>query len=148
MKKLLKRYWTASGAVYEYVVPADGRMEFSVGSVYNSAGSKQYSWYNGSKLQILIDGKAMTSSSAKFNVTAGEIIPVQIVSLDGDTYTADMTLKEIAAAETLSLGENAVSQDLELIKLIYAHRSDHLLSVFVDINFMVKMTICRFGLRA
>ena len=104
-----------SGAVYEYVVPADGRMEFSVGSVYNSAGSKQYSWYNGSKLQILIDGKAMTSSSAKFNVTAGEIIPVQIVSLDGDTYTADMTLKEIAAAETLSLGENAVSQDLEYV---------------------------------
>ena len=104
-----------SGTVYEYVVPADGRMEFSVGSVYNSAGSKQHSWYNGSKLQILIDGKAMTSSSAKFNVTAGEIIPVQIVSLDGDTYTADMTLKEIAAAETLSLGENAVSQDLEYV---------------------------------
>ena len=32
---------------YGYVVPADGRMEFAVGSVYNSAGSKQYSWYNG-----------------------------------------------------------------------------------------------------
>ena len=40
-----------SGVEYGYVVPADGRMEFSVGSVYNSAGSKQYSWYNGSKLR-------------------------------------------------------------------------------------------------
>ncbi|MBE6950463.1 MAG: hypothetical protein E7451_03910 [Ruminococcaceae bacterium] len=102
-----------SGVEYTYVVPADGRMEFAVGSVYNSAGSKQYSWYNGSKLQILIDGKAMTASSAKRNVTAGELITVQIVSLDGDTYTADMTLKEIAAAETLVLGENDIAQDLE-----------------------------------
>lgn len=35
-----------------------------------------------------------------------------------------------------------------VIKLIYAHRSDHLLSVFVVLNFMVKLTICRFGSKA
>ena len=102
-----------SGTTYGYVVPADGRMEFSVGSVYNSAGSKQYSWYNGSKVSILIDGKAMTSSSAKRNVKAGQVITVMIESLDGDTYTADMTLKEIAAAETLKLGQNSIAQNLE-----------------------------------
>ena len=104
-----------SGIEYAYVVPADGRMEFAVGSVYNSANSKQYSWYNGSKLRILVDGKAMTASSCKRNVTAGEVITVMLESLDGDTYTADMTLKEIAAAETLVLGENDLAQDLEYV---------------------------------
>ena len=105
----------SSGIEYSYVVPADGRMEFAVGSVYNSAGSKQYSWYNGSKLQILIDGKAMTASSAKRNVKAGQVITVMIESLDGDTYTADMTLRELTPAETLVLGENALTQDLEYV---------------------------------
>ncbi len=104
-----------SGTQYGYVVPADGRMEFAVGSVYNSAGSKQYSWYNGTKLNILIDGKAMTASSAKRNVTAGQVITVEIQSLDGDTYTADMTLKELTPAESLFLGENAIAQDLEYV---------------------------------
>ena len=104
-----------SGVEYGYVVPADGRMEFAVGSVYNSAGSKQYSWYNGTKLNILIDGKAMTASSAKRNVKAGQVITVMIESLDGDTYTADMTLKELAPAEELVLGENAIAQDLEYV---------------------------------
>ena len=104
-----------SGVEYAYVVPADGRMEFAVGSVYNSAGSKQYSWYNGSKLSILIDGKAMTASSFKHNVQAGQVITVMIESLDGDTYTADMTLKELTPAETLVLGENALAQDLEYV---------------------------------
>ena len=104
-----------SGIEYAYVVPADGRMEFAVGSVYNSANSKQYSWYNGTKLNILIDGKAMTASSAKRNVKAGQVITVMIESLDGDTYTADMTLSELTAAETLVLGENAVAQDLEYV---------------------------------
>jgi len=104
-----------SGVEYGYVVPADGRMEFSVGSVYNSANSKQYSWYNGTKLAIKINGKAMTASSAKFNVTAGQIITVVIESLDGDTYTADMTLKEVTPAETLVLGENAIDQNLEYV---------------------------------
>ena len=102
-----------SGVEYGYVVPADGRMEFAVGSVYNSAGSKQYSWYNGTKLNILIDGKAMTSSSAKRNVKAGQVITVMIESLDGDTFTADMTLKNIDAAEPLVLGQNTVAQNLE-----------------------------------
>ena len=104
-----------SGIVYTYVVPADGRMEFTVGSVYNSANSKQYSWYNGSKLQILINGKAMTASSAKMNVTAGQAITVEIVSLDGDTYTADITLKEVAAAESMVIGNNNLTQDLEYV---------------------------------
>ena len=104
-----------SGIVYTYVVPADGRMEFAVGSVYNSAGSKQYSWYNGSKLQILVGGKAMTASSAKMNVTAGQIITVEIVSLDGDTFTADITLKELTPAESLVLGNNDLSQNLEYV---------------------------------
>ena len=104
-----------SGVEYAYVVPADGRMEFSVGSVYNSAGSKQYSWYNGTRLSILIDGKAMTASSAKRNVKAGQVITVLIESIDGDTYTADMTLKELQPAETLALGENAIAQDLEYV---------------------------------
>ncbi|MBQ8354684.1 MAG: S8 family serine peptidase [Oscillospiraceae bacterium] len=104
-----------SGVEYGYVVPADGRMEFAVGSVYNSAGSKQYSWYNGTKLNILIDGKPMTSSSAKRNVKAGQVITVMIESLDGDTFTADMTLKNIDAAEALVLGENAVDQNLEYV---------------------------------
>ena len=104
-----------SGVEYGYVVPADGRMEFAVGSVYNSANSKQYSWYNGTKLNILIDGKAMTASSSKRNVKAGQVITVEIESLDGDTYTADMTLKELSAAETLVLGENSLAQDLEYV---------------------------------
>ena len=104
-----------SGVVYTYVVPADGRMEFTVGSVYNSAGSKQYSWYNGSKLQILINGKAMTSSTTKMNVTAGQTITVEIVSLDGDTYTTDITLKELTPAETMVLGNNDLVQDLEYV---------------------------------
>ena len=104
-----------SGVEYGYVVPADGRMEFAVGSVYNSAGSKQYSWYNGSKLNILIDGKPMTASSAKRNVTAGQVITVMIESVDGDTYTADMTLRELTPAETLVLGENAIAQNLEYV---------------------------------
>ena len=104
-----------SGVEYGYVVPADGRMEFAVGSVYNSAGSKQYSWYNGTKLNILIDGKPMTSSSAKRNVKAGQVITVMIESLDGDTFTADMTLKNIDAAASLVLGENAVDQNLEYV---------------------------------
>ena len=104
-----------SGVEYGYVVPADGRMEFAVGSVYNSANSKQYSWYNGTKLNILIDGKPMTASSAKRNVKAGQVITVMIESLDGDTYTADMTLKELESAETLILGQNAVAQDLEYV---------------------------------
>ena len=53
-------------------------MEFTVGSVYNSAGSRQYSWYNGTKVQITIDGKPMKASSAKFNVTAGQVIAVEM----------------------------------------------------------------------
>ena len=125
---VLGRNDLTSGVVYEYVVPADGRMEFSVGSVYNSANAKQYSWYNGTKLQILIDGKAMTASSAKRNVTVGEIITVEIVSLDGDTYTADMTLKEITAAETLVLGSNALAQDLE-----YVYTADRDGTVYVSV---------------
>ena len=112
---VLGRNDLASGTEYTYTVPTDGRMEFSVGSVYNSAGSKQYSWYNNSKVRILIDGKAMTNSSAKRNVTAGQVITVMIESLDGDTYTADMTLKELEAAESLVLGENALAQNLEYV---------------------------------
>ena len=102
-----------SGVEYGYVVPADGRMEFSVGSVYNSANSKQYSWYNGTKVEICINGKPMKASSSKFNVTAGQVITVQMNSLDGDTYTADMTLKELTPAEKLVLGENTIAQNLE-----------------------------------
>ena len=104
-----------SGNVYSYTVPADGRMEFTVGSVYNSAGSKQYSWYNGSKVQITIDGKPMKASSAKFNVTAGQIVTVEMISLDGDTYTSDITLKNVDPAETLTLGQNEVAQNLEYV---------------------------------
>ena len=104
-----------SGKEYTYTVPADGRMEFTVGSVYNSAGSKQYSWYNGSKVQITINGKAMTASSAKFNVTAGQVVTVVMNSLDGDTYTTDLTLKEVTPAETLTLGNNDVAQTLEYV---------------------------------
>ncbi len=104
-----------SGVTYTYIVPADGRMEFTIGSVYNSAGSKQYSWYNGSKVQILINGKAMTGSTAKFNVTAGQVITVLVNSLDGDTYTTDITLKEQTPAETLLIGDNNLSQDLEYV---------------------------------
>ena len=117
-----------SGVEYGYVVPADGRMEFSVGSVYNSANSKQYSWYNGTKLNILIDGKAMTASSAKRNVKAGQVITVMIESLDGDTYTADMTLKEIDAAESMTLGENQLAQDLE-----YVYTAEHDGTVYVSV---------------
>ena len=106
-----------SGVEYTYTVPVDttGRMEFSVGSMYNSANSKQYSWYSGSKVQILINGKAMTSSTSKFNVTAGQVITVLVNSLDGDTYTCDMTLKNVTAAETLVLGQNDIAQDLEYV---------------------------------
>ena len=112
---VLGRNDLTSGTLYGYVVPADGRMEFSVGSVYNSANSKQYSWYNGTKVEICIDGKPMKASSSKFNVTAGQIITVQMNSLDGDTYTADMTLKELTPAETLVLGENTIAQNLEYV---------------------------------
>ena len=105
----------SSGIEYTYVVPADGRTEFAVGSVYNSAGSKQYSWWGGTKLNILIDGRPMTASSAKRNVKAGQVITVLIESLDGDTYTADMTLRELTPAEILVLGENALSQNLEYV---------------------------------
>ena len=45
-----------SGVAYGYVVPADGRMEFAVNAVKNSAGSKLYSWTNGKNVQILVDG--------------------------------------------------------------------------------------------
>ena len=112
---VLGRNDLTSGVEYGYVVPADGRTEFAVGSVYNSANAKQYSWYNGTKLNILIDGKAMTASSAKRNVKAGQIITVMIESLDGDTYTADMTLKDLEPAEELTLGENDIAQDLEYV---------------------------------
>ena len=104
-----------SGNTYTYTVPENGRMEFTVGSVYNSAGSKQYSWYNGSKIQITIDGKPMKASSAKFNVTAGQVIAVEMISLDGDTYTSDITLKNVDPAETLTLGQNQVAQNLEYV---------------------------------
>ena len=106
-----------SGVEYTYVVPEDttGRMEFSVGSVYNSAGSKQYSWYNGSKVQILINGKAMTASSKKLNVTAGQEITVKMNALDSDSYTCDITLTNVDAAETLALGQNNIAQDLEYV---------------------------------
>ena len=104
-----------SGVEYTYVVPAGGRMEFTVGSVYNSAGSKQYSWYNGTKVQILINGRAMTGSTFKCNVSAGQVITVLVNSLDGDTYTTDITLKEVETAESMCLGSNDLNQDLEYV---------------------------------
>ena len=104
-----------SGALYTYTVPADGRLEFAVGSVYDGNGNKVYSWYNGSRLRILINGKPMTSSTAKFNVTAGQVVNVVLESLDGNTYTTDLTIRETTPAETMNLGSNALSQDLEYV---------------------------------
>ena len=104
-----------SGVTYTYTVPENGRMEFTVGSVYNSAGSKQYSWYNGTKLEITINGKPMKASSSKFNVTAGQVVAVMFNSLDGDTYTSDITLKNVDPAENLTLGQNQVAQNLEYV---------------------------------
>ena len=105
----------ASGSTYTYTVPADGRLDVTVNAVYNSAGEKQYAWTNGMKLQILVGGKAMTDSSTKFNVAADQIVTVEILSVDGDTYTADVTLKEIAAAEPMTLGTNSIAQNLEYV---------------------------------
>lgn len=102
-----------SGVAYTYTVPADGRMEFTVNSVKNSAGSKLYSWTNGSNVQILVDGQPLSKSSKRFNVTAGQVITVQVAPVDEDTYTVELTLTELAIAQTLVLGENNIAQDLE-----------------------------------
>ena len=103
----------SSGVVYEYVVPADGRMEFTVNGVWNSAGSKLYSWTNGNNVLIQIDGKAVSKSATRCNVTAGQVITVELLPVDSDTYTAELTLSELEAAQPLTLGENALAQDVE-----------------------------------
>ena len=69
---------------YGYVVPADGRMEFAVGSVYNSAGSKQYSWYNGTKLSGKdYYAKNGDSDTVTLELTAGQYITVCVGTSKG-----------------------------------------------------------------
>ncbi len=102
-----------SGIQYSYVVPTDGRMEFAVNAVKNSAGSKLYSWTNGKNVQILLDGQPLTQSTRRMNVTAGQIITVEAVPVDTDSYTVELTLTELDAAEKLVLGQNTVAQNLE-----------------------------------
>ena len=102
-----------SGVEYTYSVSADGRMEFAVNSVKNSAGSKLYSWTNGKNVQILIDGEPLSKSTVRFNVTAGQVITVRVAPVDDDTYTAELTLTELEPAQKLVLGENNIAQDLE-----------------------------------
>ncbi len=102
-----------SAIEYTYDVPADGRMEFTVNSVKNSAGSKLYSWTNGKNVLIEIDGVAMTASTKRMNVTAGQRITVQVLPVDEDTYTVELTLKELEPAVALTLGENNIAQNLE-----------------------------------
>lgn len=106
-----------SGLEYTYVVPADGRLELDVETVKDSAGSTIYSYaYNqGTRVQVLVDGEVITLDATRRNVTAGQKITVQVVSVDGDSYTVSLKLTEVAVAEVLTLGENTVAQDLEYV---------------------------------
>ena len=73
-----------SGVTYVYTVPEDGRMEFTVGSVYNSAGSKQYSWYNGTKLSGKdYYAKNGDSDTVTLELTAGQYITVCVGTSKG-----------------------------------------------------------------
>ncbi|MBQ2383807.1 MAG: hypothetical protein II290_07180, partial [Oscillospiraceae bacterium] len=117
-----------SGICYEYVAPANGRMEFAVNAVKNSAGSKLYSWTNGKNVQILANGVALTQSTKRMNVTAGQVISVEVLPVDSDSYTAELTLTELAAAETMLLGQNTIQQNLEYV---YTARRDGTMYVSV-----------------
>ena len=117
-----------SGICYEYVAPANGRMEFAVNAVKNSAGSKLYSWTNGKNVQILVNGVALSQSTKRMNVTAGQVISVEVLPVDSDSYTAELTLTELAAAETMLLGQNTIQQNLEYV---YTARQDGTMYVSV-----------------
>ncbi len=106
-----------SGLEYTYVVPADGRLEMDITTVKDSAGSTIYSYtYNqGTRVQVLVDGECITLDATRRNVTAGQKITVLVNSVDGDTYTVSMKLTEVEPAEVLALGENAVAQNLEYV---------------------------------
>ncbi len=106
-----------SGIEYTYTVPADGRLELDILTVKDSAGSTIYSYtFNkGERVQVLVDGQPITLDAQRCNVTAGQKITVQVVSVDADTYTVTLNLAEVEAAQVLNLGENDVAQDLEYV---------------------------------
>jgi hypothetical protein len=102
----------SSGNIYTYTVPADGRLEFDfVVKDSNGTAVYQYAYGKGTRLKIMINGKYVPNlENTRISVTAGQVVTVELVSVDGGSYTAALTLTAVAPATMLQLGDNNIAK--------------------------------------
>ena len=113
--KLGENTGLASGTVYTYTATQDGRLEFDF-TVKDSAGSfvYQYSYGKATRVKIMVNGKHVPNLvDTRVTVTKGQTVTVELVPVDGDSYTGTLTLSTLAAAAQLQLGDNALAKDTD-----------------------------------
>ena len=106
----------ASGSKYTYAVTEDGRLEFDFSNVKDQDGKTiyQYAYGKGNRLKIYInDVYAANLEDTKVSVSAGDVITVELVSVDGGTYTATLNLTALEPAVQLVLGENEIARNTD-----------------------------------
>ena len=105
----------ASGTVYTYTATQDGRLEFDF-TVKDSSGAfvYQYSYGKAARVKILVNGKHVPNLlDTRVTVAKGQTVTVELVSVDGDSYTGTLNLSTLAAAAKLQLGDNALAKDTD-----------------------------------
>ena len=104
-----------SGNTYTYVVTEEGRLEFDF--VVKDADGKQiyqYAYGKGSRLKIEINGKHIANlADTRVSVAVGDVVTVELVSVDGGAYTATLTMTALEAASKLVLGDNAIAKNTD-----------------------------------
>jgi len=103
------------GEVYTYTPTEDGRLEFDF-TMKDSTGTAvyQYAYGKGTRVKILINDTYIPNlADTKVTVSKDDTVTVELVSVDGDTYTAALTLTAIEAAAQLQLGDNAIAKDAD-----------------------------------
>ena len=102
-----------SGNVYSYTATADGRLEFDFSELKDAGGTPiyQYSYSKGTRVKIMINGKyAVNLENTKVSVTKGSLVTVELVSVDGGSFSAQLKLSALAPATQLLLGDNNIAK--------------------------------------
>lgn len=90
---------------YSYTVEEAGTLILLFSNVKYGYGGNVYASYLGSWVDITINGTPITGFYNTLEVAAGDVVTVQIISLDGDTYYGDLNISYAQPAIQIGLGD-------------------------------------------
>ena len=111
-----------SGHTYTYTVTESGRLEFIFDGLKDSAGNAiyDYAYAQAKRVKIMVNGvyvphikTASQDNATKVTVTRGDVVTVEMVSVDGGAYSMQLTLTALEPAISLVLGDNNIAKETD-----------------------------------